>query len=134
MIGSLATLMGLELRDVVRRNLRATGFLAGAAALGIGAAAYGLSALARHLSLTYGPMQADLMIGGGLLVAALVLLLGAWLVHRQPKSRETRTAMALAAAPVALSLGRKLAPSLVKVAPLMLLAGILAGRSFGSKE
>ncbi|MCA0404552.1 MAG: hypothetical protein LCH39_00160 [Proteobacteria bacterium] len=134
MIGSLATLAGLELRDVARRNLRAVGLLAGAAVFGIGGAAYGLSALGRHLSMLYGPMEADILIGAGLLIVALLLAFAAWLVRRQPKSRQTRTAMALAAAPVALSLGRRLAPSLIKVAPLMLIAGVLAGRSFASKE
>lgn len=134
MIGSLATLAGLELRDVARRNLRALALVAGAAVFAIGSAAYGLSALARHLSVLYGPMVADAIIGGGLFAIALVLALAAWLARRQPKSRETRTAMALAAAPVAISLGRRLAPSLIKAAPVLLVAGILAGRNLGSRE
>lgn len=134
MIGPLATLAGLEIRDVARRNMRAAGLLAGAAVFGIGAGAYGLSALSRHLALRHDPLLVDLMIGSGLLMAALLLALTAWWIRRQPKSSRTKAAMAVAAAPVALGVARSLAPSLVKLAPLMLIAGVIAGRSFGSRE
>lgn len=134
MIGSLLTFAGLELREVTRRNLRAGLLLLGAVVLLIGASGYGLSALTRMLAEQHGPINADLMVGAGLLVVGLLIALGAWLVHRRRRSRETRAALAMAAAPLALGLGRKLAPSLLKVAPLVLLAGILAGRVLSSRE
>lgn len=134
MIGSLATLAGLEMRDVMRRNLRAAGLLASAAVFAAGAGAYGLSALSRYLALRHDPLTVDLMIGAGLTGAAALLGLAAWLVRRRPKSRQTKAAMALAAAPVAVGLGRTLAPSLFKFVPLVLIAGVLAGRAMSSKD
>lgn len=134
MIGSLATLAGLELRETLRRNTRVALLAAVGAGLGTGASAYGLSAVNRVLAARYGEVNADLMIGAGLALAALLAGLTAWAVSRQRRTREARAALAVAAAPLALGLGRKLAPSLLKATPLVLLAGVLAGRALSTRD
>lgn len=128
MLGALTALAGLELKSAMRRNIHAglLFFLAGI--FMVAAAAYGLSAVHVLLAARYGEIDATLMIGAGLLLCAIVSVALALYVRRRRSPTAARTAAMLVAAPVATGLLRNLAPSVLKVAPLMLIAGIVAGR------
>jgi xanthine/uracil permease len=134
LIASLASIAGLELRELVWRNIRTVMLLAGAAVFFLGGAAYGLSALSRELSERYGALHADLMMGGSLSLIGVVVVLVAGMLHRRRRLSVARKELMLAALPLALGVGSKLAPSLLKTAPLVLLAGILVGRALSSRE
>lgn len=134
MLGSLTALAGLELRSMFRRNIRAASLCLAALIFAVGAAFYGLSALGILLAARYGLFYADLMIGGGLLACAVLAMLVAWFVRHRARSDQAKMSLALAAAPMALAMGRKLAPNMLKAAPLMLIAGLVFGRYVISKD
>jgi hypothetical protein len=134
MMGSFAALAGLELRSALRRHLRMAILVVFALILGVGAAAHALSALSLVLAARHGAVNANLMIGAGLLLCALVMALAAWWVRRRSGARQTKIAMTLAAAPLAASVGRSLAPGLLRTVPLILMAGLIAGRVLSTRE
>jgi len=119
-----------EIRQSLRLNLRVIAVYVAAILAVLTAAGFGLSAIHRWLSVWQGPMAADLILAGALLVLALVL----WLVGRsmaKEAARKAQTARLIAAAPLAaqaLFKGRKL--GMIGLAAA-LVAGVLAGREFG---
>ena len=133
MFAGLATLAGVELRDVARRNMMAAGFYLVAVVTGLGASGYALAALSLYLAPIYGEMVSHLMIAAGLLSLMIVAIVSALVVKRRP-ARENKAAAAMIGAPIALELTKTLAPRLGKALPLVLLAGIVAGRAMTQRN
>ena len=133
MFASLAALAGVELRDVARRNMMAAGFYLVAVVTGLGASGYALAALSLYLVPIYGEIVSHLMIAAGLLSLMIVAIVSALVVKRRP-ARDNKAAAAMIGAPIALELTKTLAPRLGKVLPLVLLAGIVAGRAMTQRN
>jgi hypothetical protein len=133
MFASLAALAGVELRDVARRNMMAAGFYLAAAVTGLGASGYALAALSLYLVPIYGEIVSHLIIAAGLLSLMIVAIVSALVVKRRP-ARENKAAAAMIGAPIALELTKTLAPRLGKALPLVLLAGIVAGRAMTQRN
>lgn len=133
MFASLAALAGVELRDVARRNMMAAGFYLVAVVTGLGASGYALAALSLYLVPIYGEIVSHLMIAAGLLSLMIVAIVSALVVKRRP-ARDNKAAAAMIGAPIALELTKTLAPRLGKALPLVLLAGIVAGRAMTQRN
>ena len=133
MFAGLAALAGVELRDVARRNMMPAGFYLAAAVTGLGASGYALAALSLYLTPIYGEMVSHLMIAAGLLSLMIVAIVSALVVKRRP-ARDNKAATAMIGAPIALELTKTLAPRLGKALPLVLLAGIVAGRAITQRN
>lgn len=129
LITSLTALAASELRAALRNNLRLVAVYGAAGLAVLAAIGFALAALHRVLEQSYGPLWADLIIAGGLLVvAALLIGLAQYLAHRA--RRRANLARAAAVAPIAASLLlKKPRLSLAAIAAALIVGG-LAGRSF----
>jgi hypothetical protein len=134
MLGGLTALIASEVGGAIRRNVTVVALYLLALLLAAGAVGYGLDALHTVLAQRYGAIIASLSIGGGLLVAALLLVGLALYLKSRPRPGR-RLAAAAAAAPVAAGLigSGKLGWRAGLVGGVVLL-GLLLGRQFVQGE
>ena len=126
---TVTAIAATELRAALRHNLRLAAVY-GVAGLGVlGAIGFGLSALHRVIAMSQGSLNADLIIGGALLVIAAILIGVAKYMSYRARRRAAMT-RALAAAPLAASLLLKKPKFALAAVVAAVVVGGLAGRSF----
>jgi membrane-bound metal-dependent hydrolase YbcI (DUF457 family) len=134
MRGGLTGLIASEVGGVIRRNVALLVLYLLALLLAAAAVGYGLDALHTALARRHGAIIASLSLGGGLLLASLLVLATALYMRSRPRPGR-RLAAAAAAAPVAASLigSGKLGWRAGLVGGVVLL-GLLLGRQFVQGE
>lgn len=129
MLSSLVAWAGLEMKASARRGIRIAILLVLAVVFTLAAVFHALAAFGEWLRLHYSPIEAQLILAASSLGLALVMGAIALAVRYAPRHRATsREAMALVAAPLAVTLARNGLPRLGFLLPVVVMAGFLAGR------
>ncbi len=129
MFSSLVAWAGLEMKASARRGIRIAALLLLATVFVLAAIFYALAAFGEWLRVHYSPIEAQLILAASSLGLALVIGAVALAIRYAPRHRATsREAMALVAAPLAVTLARSGLPRLGLILPVVMITGFLAGR------
>ncbi len=131
MWSGLSFLAATEAGEAFRRSLRAAIATAVAAITGLTGLVFALVALHAWLVQRFTPVEASLMIAGGLIVVSLVFIIIAGVIRRSRKPTSALASSAIVAAPMALRLiGGRLDFKAVGIAGVLAL-GAIVGRQLG---
>jgi uncharacterized membrane protein YhaH (DUF805 family) len=129
MFSGLSLLIASETGVMVRRQLRWFALMAVAAVVLIAALSFGLMALYIWLQSRFSPVEASLIIAGGLFALAICLILAAVMVRRARRDRSPLAATALVMAPTA----ARLVARRIDVATISVAGVIAIGAYIGRK-